>query len=53
MDVEMKSVTAVTGFAKVICPYSCSEREIYLAQSGLRVDQYFYTVPIAALYFPE
>lgn len=49
----MKSVTAMPGFAKVICPYSCSGREIYLAQSGLRVEQHFNTVPMAVLYFPE
>lgn len=53
MRVEVKSVTAVTAFAKVFCPYSCSRREIYLGQSGLRVEQHFNTVPTAALYFPE
>lgn len=53
MELEMKSMTTVTGFAKVIHPYSCSGRKIYLTQSGVRVEQHFNAVPIAALYFPE
>lgn len=49
----MKRVSAVTGFAKVIHPYSCSGREIYLAQSGLRVEQYFNAVPRVDSHFQE
>lgn len=53
MEIEVIIATVVAGFAKVICFYSCSRREIYMVQSGLRVDQHFNAIQISAFCFPE
>lgn len=49
----MERMSAVTGFAQVIHPYNCSGKEIHPAQSNLRAEQHFSTVPIADLHFQE